>query len=184
MTTQVDHVAKDREEAQRYIDAFIAAVNEDHLDVIPVGRDIGCMMRDEIERLRRVEKLNAPGPSLLPEEAKPAEDGAMSGIEIIAAERRRQVAVEGWTPEHDDTHSLGEISRAAIAYATRGFYQVYGSNRLVIDSPLGWPWDKKWFKPSADDPMRNLAKAGALIAAEIDRLKRAKAARSEQVGTK
>ena len=33
----------------------------------------------------------------------------------------------------------------------------------------GWPWDKKWWKPS-DDPIKNLIKAGALIAAEIDRL--------------
>lgn len=33
----------------------------------------------------------------------------------------------------------------------------------------GWPWDMKWWKPS-DDPIKNLVKAGALIAAEIDRL--------------
>lgn len=33
----------------------------------------------------------------------------------------------------------------------------------------GWPWDNKWWKPS-DDPIKNLIKAGALIAAEIDRL--------------
>jgi hypothetical protein len=33
----------------------------------------------------------------------------------------------------------------------------------------GWPWDQKWWKPS-DDPVKNLVKAGALIAAEIDRL--------------
>lgn len=35
----------------------------------------------------------------------------------------------------------------------------------------GWPWAAKWFKPS-DDPIRNLVKAGALIAAEIDRLQK------------
>lgn len=34
-----------------------------------------------------------------------------------------------------------------------------------------WPWDASWWKPSAD-PIRNLVKAGALIAAEIDRLQR------------
>lgn len=33
----------------------------------------------------------------------------------------------------------------------------------------GWPWDMKWWKPSKD-PIKNLIKAGALIAAEIDRL--------------
>lgn len=35
----------------------------------------------------------------------------------------------------------------------------------------GWPWDYKWWKPS-DDPIKNLVKAGALIAAEIDRLQK------------
>jgi hypothetical protein len=35
----------------------------------------------------------------------------------------------------------------------------------------GWPWDEKWWKPSTN-PIRNLVKAGALIAAEIDRLQR------------
>jgi hypothetical protein len=34
-----------------------------------------------------------------------------------------------------------------------------------------WPWDQDWWKPSPD-PIRNLVKAGALIAAEIDRLQR------------
>jgi hypothetical protein len=37
----------------------------------------------------------------------------------------------------------------------------------------GWPWDMKWWKPS-DDPIKNLVKAGALIAAEIDRLQNSK----------
>jgi hypothetical protein len=34
-----------------------------------------------------------------------------------------------------------------------------------------WPWDNKYWKPS-EDKVRNLVKAGALIAAEIDRLQR------------
>lgn len=36
-----------------------------------------------------------------------------------------------------------------------------------------WPWDENWWKPSLD-PIRNLVKAGALLAAEIDRLQRSK----------
>lgn len=35
-----------------------------------------------------------------------------------------------------------------------------------------WPWDKSWWKPTPDDRIRELIKAGALIAAEIDRLQR------------
>lgn len=32
------------------------------------------------------------------------------------------------------------------------------------------PWDNEWWKPSPDDRKRELVKAGALIAAAIDRL--------------
>ena len=35
-----------------------------------------------------------------------------------------------------------------------------------------WPWDDEWWKPTPDDRIRELVKAGALIAAEIDRLLR------------
>jgi len=34
-----------------------------------------------------------------------------------------------------------------------------------------WPWGSEWWKPSKD-PIRDLVKAGALIAAEIDRLQK------------
>jgi hypothetical protein len=39
--------------------------------------------------------------------------------------------------------------------------------------PDDWPWDWRFWKPSVD-PIRDLVKAGALIAAEIDRLQRKK----------
>ena len=39
--------------------------------------------------------------------------GALDAIN----ERRRQVEVEGYTPEHDDTHDKGELAGAAAAYA-------------------------------------------------------------------
>lgn len=35
---------------------------------------------------------------------------------------------------------------------------------------LWWPWAVRWWKPK--DPIRDLVRAGALIAAEIDRLQR------------
>ena len=96
----------------------------------------------------------------------------MTGIELIAVERQRQIAVEGWTPEHDDEHDAGQLSEAAACYADLAAYQ--GSH---VDSPIdkrppmGWPWSPDWWKPSPD-LIRNLVKAGALIAAEIDRLQR------------
>ncbi|HHG5409119.1 TPA: hypothetical protein ACPWMT_005896, partial [Pseudomonas aeruginosa] len=38
----------------------------------------------------------------------------------VQAERRRQVEAEGWTPEHDDGHSHGQMARAAACYALAG----------------------------------------------------------------
>lgn len=86
----------------------------------------------------------------------------MTGVEIIAAERKRQIEVEGFTAEHDRGHGGGSLAAAAACYA------LYKRSRT--DSVRLWPWSLKWWKPS-DDQIRNLAKAGALIAAEIDRLK-------------
>ncbi|MFF6751834.1 hypothetical protein ACET5A_31145, partial [Pseudomonas aeruginosa] len=38
----------------------------------------------------------------------------------VQAERLRQVEAEGWTPEHDDAHSHGQMARAAACYALAG----------------------------------------------------------------
>ena len=39
----------------------------------------------------------------------------------VAAERRRQIEVEGWTPEHDDQqHAGGELAVAAACYVLNG----------------------------------------------------------------
>ncbi|PZQ21140.1 MAG: hypothetical protein DI569_12810, partial [Sphingopyxis macrogoltabida] len=40
-----------------------------------------------------------------------------SAIDDIAAERRRQVEAEGWTPDHDDEHGDGSLAAAAATYA-------------------------------------------------------------------
>jgi hypothetical protein len=93
-----------------------------------------------------------------------------TGIELITEERARQISQEGWTAEHDDKHLDGELSAAAEGYLlelrTR---KVRG--KVVKSPPPAWPWEPEWWKPS-EDPVRNLVKAGALIASEIDRLQR------------
>lgn len=98
-----------------------------------------------------------------------------TGIEVIAAERFRQKAVEGWTNEHDDQHAKGELAAAGASYAIAAHAQVKFQRRTMQDitPPSQWPFDACWWKLS-DDPVRTLAKAGALIAAEIDRLQREK----------
>lgn len=85
-------------------------------------------------------------------------------MERIAAERQRQIEAEGWTPEHDDQHAHNELALAALAYAYCAAFE-HGAG--TVQAPY-WPWLPRWWKPS-DDPIRNLEKAGALIAAEIDR---------------
>jgi hypothetical protein len=118
-------------------------------------------------------KDKSPAPPVL--DAHPADAAApQDGVRLIAAERQRQMTAEGWTTEHDDTHGDAEMTAAACCYAALARRQADGTIRTRaenIGSPSGWPWEPAWWKPS-DDPIRNLVKAGALIAAEIGRLQR------------
>jgi hypothetical protein len=178
--------------AELGIDALkrLAAAIEagDHLqstDLVAVGRAapalLAALQRAETDRafLLRVLEAGSPermGPTTpefdaLWEEirtamaAGPAATRAPDGAELIAAERRRQIANEGWTPEHDDGHIHNQLARAAASYiAITVWPDSYEAENF-------WPWDLGNFKPTAD-PVRNLVKAGALIAAEIDRLQR------------
>jgi hypothetical protein len=108
-----------------------------------------------------------------------------NGIEVIAEERQRQIDVEGWTPEHDAQHRDGHLALAAACYATPILlYKKHEfANSLEFSDP--WPWASAWdkrphngnviqdnssFNVNLEGRLRQLAKAGALIAAEIDRL--------------
>ena len=93
---------------------------------------------------------------------------APTGVELIAAERNRQQAVEGWTPEHDAEHAGESLAVAACCYALPQSMRRYRLAADVLSVPTLWPWDSQTWKPG--DRVRELAKAGALIAAEIDRL--------------
>lgn len=119
-------------------------------------------------------------------------DQSSKGVELITAERERQVTAEGWTLEHDDAHGDGSLSLAAICYASpcRVFTRAqYARGDSYLDP---WPWearsDKRGVYGEGKDNPSNvppdphtytdeervdlLVKAGALIAAEIDRLLR------------
>lgn len=91
-------------------------------------------------------------------------------IQLIAKESERQIVEEGFTPEHDAQHKNGELSQAAAAaYAAA---EVFRKKSTPTDNctPYIWPFEKEWWKPSPDDRIRELVKAGALIVAEITRL--------------
>ena len=100
------------------------------------------------------------------------------GHEMIACERKRQQETEGWTPEHDAQHEGGELALAAVAYASPYPVQVLGPVLAHPDDVFSslrwadpWPWGPEWDKRKKHDRIRQLAIAGALICAEIDRLK-------------
>ncbi len=111
----------------------------------------------------------------------------MTGIEAIAKERIRQQENEGWTAEHDEQHDNGALAMAACCYAApERLYEREQTNSMFMFRdpwPFGSNWDKRrdkdWQKPIPEPRKMSrkkrvdlLVKAGALIAAEIDRLQR------------
>jgi hypothetical protein len=80
------------------------------------------------------------------------------GVDLIREERERQITHEGYTPEHDLDHEADDFVLAAMAY--------------LLGDEAQWPWTPDTFKPTQpinDLHVRDLVKAGALIAAAIDR---------------
>ena len=94
----------------------------------------------------------------------------MTGIELIAKERERQIEKEGWTKEHDAKHHENDLAVAASAYAMPDGARTFMHTCDNVYLPIFWPFDAKWWKPTPDDRVKELVKAGALIAAEIDRI--------------
>ena len=96
----------------------------------------------------------------------------MTGIELITQERKRQIEKEGWSIETDmELQPCGELAIAAMCYASpsdTGPFRFFRGKTC----PAVWPWDASSWKPSLtkEGRIQELAKAGALIAAEIDRL--------------
>lgn len=86
------------------------------------------------------------------------------GIGRISKERDRQINEEGWTEEHDKHHDRQQLAAAAMCYIAH-YIGVDPGSYLKF-----WPWNDDLFKPIAGSNIRNLEKAGALIAAEIDRV--------------
>lgn len=97
------------------------------------------------------------------------------GASLIGAERRRQIDVEGYTAEYDGNQPTQDLIDAAVGYAELVSDLLSLSDRDPKETPAFWPWDDKYWKPvltgsavTTSDLIRNLVKAGALIAAAID----------------
>ena len=100
-----------------------------------------------------------------------------TGVDLIAQERNRQIEEEKWDSDHDDSHTSMCLTTASASYALdvaarHGKVHESWSKTFKDCSDKIWPFDDEWFKPTPDDPVRQLVKAGALIAAEIHRLQR------------
>ena len=92
-------------------------------------------------------------------------DFIATGIDFIAAERERQISSKGWTLEQDEGHQRGELIDAAQSYIRAA---VNIGHPGLQKPPQTWPWEPQAWKPEGNS-LQNLVKAGALIAAEIDR---------------
>ena len=97
-----------------------------------------------------------------------------TGVEFIAAERDRQLNQKGLDASRDDQYVTAELPLAAIYYAfPSDLFRPHA--RTAIRRSDFWPpnWDSHYAQANVDDRLTQLAKAGALIAAEIDRILRA-----------
>lgn len=97
---------------------------------------------------------------LLPSKKEDKGKETPNGSELIAQERARQIKI-GYDNTHDMRHPTEAFINAAAAY-------LYAALGQAEKGALLWPWDSIYFKPKGT--IRNLVKAGALIAAAIDRL--------------
>ena len=99
-----------------------------------------------------------------------------TGVQIIEDERNRQIEVKRYSLHLDSLQTHASLASAAASYAL--------PLPLKILVKAIWPWDKSYYKPAmpgnANERIHELAKAGALIAAEIDRLQNATNGSEEQ----
>ena len=95
-----------------------------------------------------------------------------TGVELIAEERRRQIEDLGYSVESDEEdNKFNQLALAAACYAL----PPSDRRRFGVTRPKSarFIWPFRWPVPepacSQEQRVRELVKAGALIAAEIDR---------------
>lgn len=94
-----------------------------------------------------------------------------TGIELIAQERHEQIEKHGRTVDLDATMNLaGQLTIAAEFLIQPGEYQRPNADEGILENiPYGWD-DRIWLKMCYKNQKERLVIAGALIAAEIDRI--------------
>jgi len=89
-------------------------------------------------------------------------------LDEINDERRSQIA-KGYTEEHDDEHTMGEIAAVAAYIAAPN-----DDERAMVNAP---PWAKYIVEKWRHNRRKQLLIAAALLVAEIERLDRIEARR-------
>ncbi|OYD42310.1 hypothetical protein ACF3OC_08500 [Sphingobacterium cellulitidis] len=95
-----------------------------------------------------------------------------TGIELIAKEREEQINKHGYTKEQDLMYQSNELLQAAsgiLGLPRPGTKSTVSMSIMSFTPPTGWDkfiWSKMCSKPYKE----RLIIAGALIAAELDRL--------------
>jgi len=79
------------------------------------------------------------------------------GMQLIQAERERQIKAEGWTDRHDNQFDIGVLEAA-------GEYYIQGGAE-----GCKWPFENP---PKLKDQRDNYIRGGALLMAEVDRIQR------------
>ena len=85
-----------------------------------------------------------------------------TGIEQISEERVKQITKHGYTAYHDTGYKNNELLFGALTYLKKAMWD-NGFNEEET-----WPFEKQYFND--EGYVENLKKAGAFIAAELDRL--------------
>lgn len=150
-------------------EVYAAGYNHGHLNTVDGIAYADCVKDDfyglAVELMREAETPATD--AFLAEVRAQGVKSLSNAVQSVISERQRQQSVEGWTPEHDDEHTEGEMAEAAACYAMF-------ANNQGFSVPGLWPWAREWWKQSGQ--RRDLVKAGALILAEIERIDRQESA--------
>lgn len=127
------------------------------------------------ERERRTNQPQA-GVGATQDESPTPPAAPNTGIELIVQERQQQITEKGFDAAHDDRHRDGSILRCAVE-VLRPSQEMrdFEDGKVQFWGPHAWPFGRARHirKKYSDNRVHQLVIAGALIAAEIDRLNRA-----------
>jgi hypothetical protein len=103
----------------------------------------------------------------------------LSGVDLIAIERKRQIKELGFDYTNDALYANEELAKAGAWYSLPSFDRIKFESLQILNPNKKsvvhiWPWDRRYYKPSPEDRIKELSKAGALIAAQIDCLQNQK----------